>query len=173
MSLMTMEDLLREQIQDVYSAEQQLLAAIPGMADAANSLELQEAFEEHLNDTLGQIERLDDVCDILGIAIDGEPCEGMAGIIREAQQVIDEDGDPDVKDAALIAVAQRVEHYEIAAYGTICQLADNLDEDDAKKLLGEILENEKKTDKKLTKLAEGGIFSSGINEQALEEEEEF
>jgi ferritin-like metal-binding protein YciE len=166
MSLMTMDDLLKEQIQDVYSAEQQLLNALPKMAEAASSKELREAFEEHLEETKGQIERLNRVCDMLAIPIDGAPCEGMAGLIAEGQHVIDQEGEPLVKDAALIAAAQRVEHYEIAAYGTICQLAEDMDEGAAKDLLGQILASEKKSDKKLTKIAEGGLFKSGINKKA-------
>ncbi|HBA83709.1 MAG TPA: ferritin-like domain-containing protein [Verrucomicrobia bacterium] len=168
MSLNTIDELLVEEIKDMYSAETQLLQALPEMAAAASSQELKDGFVEHLRETQEQVQRLEQVFNILGIQGDGKICEGMAGIIREGKQLISEPGDPAVKDAALIGAAQKVEHYEIASYGSICALADQIDDDDVKDLLGQNLESEKDTDDKLTRLAQGGLFSSGINKRAEE-----
>jgi ferritin-like metal-binding protein YciE len=166
MSLNTIDELLVEEIKDIYSAETQLLQALPELASAASSQELKDGFEQHLHETEEQVQRLEQVFNILGIQGDGKTCEGMAGLIRESRQIVAEPGDPAVKDAALIAAAQKVEHYEIATYGTICALADQLDDEEVKDILGRNLESEKDADDKLTRLAQGGLFSSGINKRA-------
>ncbi|HBA82671.1 MAG TPA: ferritin-like domain-containing protein [Verrucomicrobia bacterium] len=166
MSLQTMDELLEEQISDIYSAEKQLLKALPEMANAASSQELKHAFENHLNETREQMHRLEQVFELLDMKPERKTCKGMAGLIREGEDVISEPGDPLVKDAALIAAAQKVEHYEISAYGTICELANQLDNEDAKALLGKNLASEKKSDKELTKLATSGSLGASLKRKA-------
>jgi ferritin-like metal-binding protein YciE len=162
----TLQDVFAEQLNDLRSAEQQLIAALPKMAAAASTDGLRQAFQEHLGQTRGHLERIDDVLSTSGVAKTGEECKGMKGLIEEADEIISAQGDPLAKDAALIAAAQRVEHYEIAAYGTAATLADHLDLDDAQDLLGQTLDEEESADKLLTKLATGGLFKSGINQRA-------
>jgi ferritin-like metal-binding protein YciE len=166
MSLQTMDELLEEQINDMYSAEKQLLKALPKMANAAHSQELKTAFENHLHETEEQINRLDQVFERLEIKPVKKTCKGMAGLIKEGEEIIAEEGAPQVKDAALIAAAQKVEHYEISAYGTMCELADELADDDVKNLLGKNLASEKKTDKALTKIATTGALGSSLKRKA-------
>ena len=162
----SLQDVLVDQVADLRSAEQQLIQALPKMASAAHSDELREAFQHHLEETRGHLQRLEDVIPMLGAAVPNETCEAMKGLIAEGEQIVQAQGDPVAKDAALIAVAQRVEHYEIAAYGTARTLAKELDLDDAAELLDQTLDEEANADKLLTKLATGGIFSSGINREA-------
>jgi ferritin-like metal-binding protein YciE len=166
MQLQTLHDLFVEQLQDLYSAETQLVEALPKMASAASHEELRDAFEQHLQETRQHVRRLDEVFGQIGATHSGEKCEGMAGLIKEGAEVLSMQGDAAVIDAALIAAAQRVEHYEIAAYGTVKTLADQLDLGDAKDLLDDTLGEEGKADKLLTKIATGGAFKSGINERA-------
>jgi ferritin-like metal-binding protein YciE len=166
MQLQTLHDLFVEQLQDLYSAETQLVQALPKMASAASHEELRDAFEQHLEETRGHVNRLREVFEHIGVTPGGEKCEGMAGLIKEGQEVLAMQGDPSVIDAALIAAAQRVEHYEIAGYGTVRTLADHLDLGDAKSLLDETLDEEAKADKLLTKIATGGMFKTGINQRA-------
>jgi ferritin-like metal-binding protein YciE len=166
MNLGSLQDVFAEQLNDLRSAEQQLVNALPKMASAASSKELRSAFEEHLQQTRGHLERVDDVIATTGIATTGEECKGMKGLIAEGEQIISVNGDPIAKDAALIAAAQRVEHYEIAAYGTVVTLADTLDYDDAKDTLGQTLDEEETADKLLTKIATGGMFKAGVNDRA-------
>jgi ferritin-like metal-binding protein YciE len=166
MNLGSLEDVFAEQINDLRSAEQQLVQALPKMASAASSDELRTAFEEHLQQTRGHLERIDDVIATAGITATGEECKGMKGLIAEGEQIVSASGDSLAKDAALIAAAQRVEHYEIAAYGTVITLADTLDYDEAKDTLGQTLDEEETTDKLLTKIATGGMFKAGVNERA-------
>jgi ferritin-like metal-binding protein YciE len=166
MQLQTLHDLFVEQLQDLYSAETQLVQALPKMASAASHEELRDAFEQHLEETRGHVNRLREVFEQIGVTPGGEKCEGMAGLIKEGQEVLAMQGDPSVIDAALIAAAQRVEHYEIAGYGTVRTLADHLDLGDAKSLLDETLDEEAKADKLLTKIATGGMFKTGINQRA-------
>jgi ferritin-like metal-binding protein YciE len=135
------------------------------MAEAATNDELREAFQHHLEETRGHIQRLEDIRGRIGTTMSDE-CAGMRGLIEEGQEVIAAAGDPNVKDAALISAAQRVEHYEIAAYGTARTLADELDLDDAKDLLDQTLDEESNADTLLTKIATGGLFKAGINQQA-------
>jgi len=166
MTLKTLQDLLVHGVQDLYSAEQQLVEALPQMISAAASDELRTALQEHLEQTRGHVSRLEDLLPMIGADGAAEKCEGMEGLLREGQKVIKEQGDPMVKDAALIAAAQKVEHYEIAGYGTVAALADILDLDDAKDTFGQILDEEETADKLLTKIATGGMFRVGVNERA-------
>jgi ferritin-like metal-binding protein YciE len=166
MKLNSLRDVFAEQLNDLRSAEQQLVAALPKMAGAASSDELRQAFEEHLNQTRDHLERIGDVIATTGIPSTVEECKGMKGLIEEGEGIISATGDPMAKDAALIAAAQRVEHYEIAAYGTVVTLADHLDLDDAKDVLGQTLDEEGAADKLLTKIATGGMFKAGVNERA-------
>ncbi len=149
----SLEDLFVDQIQDLYNAEQQLTAALPKMAAAAHSPALRAAFEQHLRETQGQIARLERVFQILGRKAEGKTCQAMTGLVAEGSEVISAKGDPDVKDAALIAAAQRVEHYEIAGYGTVATYAEMLGRMQDHQLLGETLREEKMTDEKLNSLA--------------------
>jgi ferritin-like metal-binding protein YciE len=154
MHLSDLQDLYVDELKDLYSAETQLLKAIPKMAKAATSKKLKAGFEKHLIQTKGHAERLKKVCTELGVAPTGKKCKAMEGLIKEGAEVIKEDAEPEVKDAALIAAAQRVEHYEIAGYGCVRTYADLLGHKQAAKLLQQTLDEEGDTDKTLTKLAE-------------------
>lgn len=167
MKLNSLENLYIDQLQDLYDAEQQLVQALPKMANAATSSDLRQGFQQHLDQTRTQMQRLERIFADLGQTPTGKRCEAMHGLIKEGEQVIQMQGDPMVKDAALIAAAQRVEHYEIAGYGTVRTYADHLGYDDASSLLQDTLDEEAETDEKLTTLAEGGIFRTGINEKAV------
>lgn len=156
MAVKTMEDLFIHELSDIYSAEKQMSKALPRLAKAAGSQELSAAFEAHLEETRGQIERIDEVVDTLGIKVKRIKCEAMEGLVEESKDVIDQVKEGPLRDAALIGGAQKAEHYEIAAYGTLCALARQLGYDKAIPLLEASLEEEKATDKKLTMLAEGG-----------------
>ncbi len=157
MALDSLHELLVNELKDLYSAENQLLKALPKMAKAAESEELRAAFEEHLEVTQGQVERLDAVFEQLEASPRGKKCKAMEGLIEEGKEVIDEDGAPPVKDAALIAAAQRVEHYEIAGYGCVRTYARLLGYDEAADLLQQTLDEEAEADEKLTQLAESVI----------------
>ena len=165
MQLTSINDVYTHEIQDLYSAETQLIQALPQMAQAASGDELRQAFQHHFDETQGQVERLQEIMGQAGIS-PGEECKGMAGLIAEGQEIIAAQGDPTVKDAALISAAQRVEHYEIAAYGTARSLADELGMDESKDLLDQTLDEESDADKLLTKIATGGMLKAGINQQA-------
>jgi ferritin-like metal-binding protein YciE len=162
-TLNTLEDVLREQVEDLYSAENQLVQALPKVAQAASSPELKEAFQEHLTETRGHVQRLEEVFGELGMPPSSTICKGMQGLIQEGDEVAGMAGDSLAKDAALIASAQRIEHYEIAAYGTARTLANELDQGDVVGLLSETLDEEGAADKRLTKIATGGMFRSGLN----------
>jgi ferritin-like metal-binding protein YciE len=166
MQLQSLQDVFTHELQDLYDAENQLLQALPKMAQAASNQELREAFEHHLDETRDHAQRLDEIFGQLGISGSGETCEAMRGLIKEGEKTIAMDGDPTAKDAALIAAAQRVEHYEIAAYGTARTLAGELDHDEAQDLLDQTLDEESNADKLLTKIATGGMLKTGVNEQA-------
>jgi ferritin-like metal-binding protein YciE len=154
MQLESLEDLLVSELKDLYSAEKQLLKALPKMAKAATSKGLQNGFNKHLKQTEGHVSRLERVFEELGVSPRGKKCHAMEGLIEEGQEVIDEDADPMVKDAALIAAAQRVEHYEMAGYGCVRTYANLLNHKKAAGLLQQTLDEEGDTDKALTKLAE-------------------
>ena len=166
MKLQSLEDVFADQVADLRSAEQQLLEALPKVAGAASNDKLREALEQHLEQTRGHVRRLDEVAVTTGLSLPQEHCEGMEGLLKEGEEVVFAQGDPAAKDAALIAAAQRVEHYEISGYGTARTLADQLGYDSAKRLLDETLDEESKADELLTKIATGGILSSGVNKQA-------
>jgi len=162
----SLKELYIEQLRDIYDAENQLVKALPEMAKAATSEELRSGFENHLEQTKEHGRRLEQVFKDLGEKAKGKKCKGMQGLIAEGKEVIDEDFEDEVKDAALISAAQRLEHYEIAAYGTVRTYAEILGQHNAASLLEKTLEEEKETDEKLTELAEG------INVQAARPETE-
>lgn len=157
MKLESLRDLLIEQLQDLYDAENRITKALPKMAKAATSPELKEAFGKHLNETEGQIGRLEQAFEALGQKAKKKTCQAIKGLIEEGEETIKEDAEPEVKDAALIAAAQRVEHYEMAGYGTVCAYAKLLKETAVLKLLQATLAEEKATDQALTELAESTI----------------
>jgi ferritin-like metal-binding protein YciE len=152
-----MRDLYIDLLQDTYSAEQQLIKALPKMAKAAETAELKQAFQQHLEETQGQVERLQQIFKELKQQPGDETCEAMQGLVKEAEKLIEMKVDKDVLDAGLIACAQKVEHYEIASYGTLAEFADLLGYDKQSELLEETLEEEKATDALLTELAEDHI----------------
>lgn len=165
--LQNLQDLFIHELRDLYNAEQQLVTALPKMAQAASTPELKDAFNHHLEQTRNHVNRLDSVFSDLGTTSSGEECEAMKGLIKEGEEIISATtGSNAVKDAALIAAAQRVEHYEIAGYGTVRTYAQELGHGKAADLLQETLDEESKANKKLTSLAEGGLLSKGINEKA-------
>jgi ferritin-like metal-binding protein YciE len=170
--LSSLDDLLVHELQDIYNAENQILKALPKMIKAASHPELQAAFEEHLEQTEGQVERLEQAFKLLGQPVKSKKCEGMTGLIAEGKKVMEEDAAPSVMDAALIAAAQKVEHYEIASYGCVCTYAEMLGYDQVHDLLGQNLEEEETTDEKLTALAESVINLDAEEEEGSEEEEE-
>lgn len=150
----TAKDLLVEELKDLYSAESQLLKALPKMAKAAESEELKNAFTTHLKQTEGQVKRLEKVMKQLDESPKGKKCKAMEGLIEEAKEVLEEDYEPALRDLALIVAAQKVEHYEIAGYGSARTLAELLEEDDVAELLQETLDEEGETDKLLTQIAQ-------------------
>lgn len=162
MAITTLKDLFIHDLSDVYSAERQITKALPKMARAATDPKLVEAFKLHLEETQGQIERLDQVVESNDdLRIKRMKCHALEGLVAEAQELIDSVEKGEVLDAGLIGAAQKVEHYEIATYGTLVAMAKKLGYTDAAKLLHETLEEEKSTDEKLTVLAESGQASKG------------
>lgn len=161
-----LKELYIDELKDLYNAENQLVRALPKMAKAASSVELRQGFEEHLGQTKGHVQRLEKIFQTLGESPRGKKCKGMEGLVDEGGEVMEEDFEGSVMDAALIGAAQRVEHYEIAAYGTACAFAEELGQTQQASLLNETLEEEKETNEKLTELAEQ------INAQANEAGEE-
>jgi ferritin-like metal-binding protein YciE len=154
MKLASLRDLFIEELRDLYSAENQLVKALPKMAKAASSEELRNAFEEHFEQTKEHVNRLEQIFEKLDAKAKGKKCKAMEGLIEEGKEVMDEDAVPPVMDAAIISAAQRVEHYEIAGYGCARTYARTLGEDEAAELLQQTLDEEGETDKKLTELAE-------------------
>ena len=173
MELDTLRKLYIDELKDLYSAEKQLIKALPKMARAATSPELKQAFQTHLEQTRGQVERLDRVFETLEASPRGKKCVGMEGLIEEANELIGEDPEPEVLDAGLISKAQHVEHYEMAGYGTVRAYAELLGENEQAALLQETLDEEGEADKLLTGLAEGAInLQAMMAGQESEEEEE-
>ena len=166
-SMESLNDLLQDELRDIYDAEKQLTKALPKMAKKATAEELKEAFEEHLRQTEEHVERLEQAFEHLGIPAKGKKCKGMQNLIAEGEDMIGDAEEDAVRDAVMIASAQKVEHYEIAAYGTLRTWANMLGQDDVASLFEQTLEEEKETDQKLTELAEGFI-----NQAAAEEGEE-
>jgi ferritin-like metal-binding protein YciE len=154
MKFSSLHDLYVEQLKDLHSAETQLTKALPKMAAAATAPELKSAFTEHLEQTKEQLQRLNQIGEKLGKSLGGHTCAAMKGLIEEGSEWMEEDAEPEVMDAGLIAAAQRVEHYEIAGYGTVHNFSELLGEREATKLLAETLEEEEDTDEKLTTLAQ-------------------
>jgi ferritin-like metal-binding protein YciE len=152
--LNNLSDLLVYELQDLYSAETQLVKALPKMAEAATSEELQAGFTEHLAQTREHVARIERAMEILGGSAKGKTCKAMQGLIAEGEEAINEDAEPAVRDAALISAAQRVEHYEIAAYGSARTFADLVSQDEVAEILQETLDEEASTDKRLTEIAE-------------------
>jgi ferritin-like metal-binding protein YciE len=153
----TLHDAFIDELRDTYDAERQLTKALPKLAKAARSAPLREAFESHLEETQGQIERLERVFESLDEKVRGKHCEGIAGIIEEGKSIMAEDFDDAAMDACLIAAGQRAEHYEMAAYGTLIAWARTMGHGEAAELLQQNLDEEKAADEKLSGLAEGGI----------------
>ena len=173
MSAENLREALVEEIRDLYNAEKQLLKALPKMAKAASSDELRDAFESHLEETEGQVTRLERVFELLEEKPRGKHCAGIAGIIEEGSDVLQEDMEDAVLDACLIASGQRAEHYEMAAYGTTVAWAEALELGDVAQLLRETLDEEKAADKKLSALAESGINQAATaGESELDEQDE-
>ena len=167
MRLESMQDVFVEQLKDVLNAEKQLTKALPKMAKAARSSKLRQAFEDHLKETETHVERLELVFEGLGKKAQGKMCHGMEGLIKESQEAIDAEGEDALVDTEIIAAAQRVEHYEIAAYGVAKAFADALGYDEASNLLDKTLQEEGHADHTLTKIATGGLFSRGVNQEAI------
>ena len=157
MKLDSLQKLYIEELRDLYNAENQLVKALPKMAKHASHQELKQAFEDHLEQTKEHVERLDEIFKRLDERPTGKTCKGMKGLIEEGSEILEKDGDESVLDAALIGAAQRVEHYEIAGYGTVRTFANMLGENEAAELLQQTLQEEEETDKKLTELAESSI----------------
>jgi len=162
----TLKKLFVDQLKDIYDAEHQIVEALPKLVKAASSDELKEAFSEHLEQTRNQIERLESVFSECGEAPARKTCKGMKGLLEEGEEAIKDESAGAVKDALLIGGAQKVEHYEIAEYGTLRAWAEELGLEDAVDLLGETLDEESDADERLTSIAEGGLLEEGVNEEA-------
>lgn len=158
----TLKQLFEDGLKDIYNAEKQLVQALPKMAKASESEELQAAFEDHLQQTKKHVERLEKVFAKLGIGGDGEKCEAMEGLIKENDEIIEKYEESPVRDSALIIGAQKIEHYEIASYGSLCELADVLGMDKVCDILGRTLEEEEETDQLLSEIAQD------VNDEAYE-----
>jgi ferritin-like metal-binding protein YciE len=158
-----LSDLFLEQLQDLYDAEHRLTEALPKMRDAASSTELKNAFDMHLEETRGHIRRLEQVFAQMGVAAERQTCPAMKGLIKEGQEMIDAEGDPMVKDAALIAAAQRVEHYEMAGYGSVRSFARRLGLGEIVNTLQMTLDEEGNADKTLTKIADDSVNAGAVS----------
>ena len=172
MALETLQDLFLNEIKDIYHGEKQLLEALPRMAKAAESPDLRAAFTKHLGETEGQVQRLEQILQSLGERVVGKRCKGMEGLVEEGKDIMEEEREEAVLDAALIAAAQKVEHYEIAAYGCLITYAGLLGDRNAEKLLKQTLSEEEATDKALTALGESGINQAAVAAGGGEGEEE-
>jgi ferritin-like metal-binding protein YciE len=167
MGFHSLNDVLQEQLEDLHSAETQLVTALPKMAQSAHHDELRQAFQEHLEETREHLKRIHEALSEIGVSTPTEVCKGMQGLIAEGEEMMSNGGDPIARDAALIGAAQRIEHYEIAAYGTARQLADDCGFAAVKELMDQTLDEESNADKLLTKIATGGMFKAGINQKAI------
>jgi ferritin-like metal-binding protein YciE len=168
----TLHDAFIDELRDSYDGEKQLTKALAKLAKAATSPQLREAFEAHLEETQGQIERLEQVFELLEEKARGKHCDGIAGIVEEGKSIMEEDFDETTMDACLIAAGQRAEHYEMAAYGTLVAWAKAMGHTEAAKLLQQTLDEEKAADKKLSGLAEGGINQGAADAAHADDEEE-
>src|SRR6187397_1492152 len=167
----TLHDAFLDELRDAYDAEKQLTKALAKLAKASSNPKLRGAFESHLEETQGQITRLEQVFESLDEKVRGKHCDGIAGIIEEGKAIMEEDFDDDTMDACLIAAGQRAEHYEMAAYGTLVAWARSMGHDEAAGLLEQTLEEEKAADKKLSALAEGGINETAADAAHPDEDE--
>jgi ferritin-like metal-binding protein YciE len=163
MKLTSLQEVYLSELKDLYSAENQIIKALPKMAKAASSPDLKMAFEEHLEQTKGHVERLEQIFDKLGVSPRGKKCKAVEGLIEEGKEIMNKDAEPSAMDAALICGAQKVEHYEIASYGCARTFASLLGDEEARDLLQQTLDEEGETDKRLTEIAE-----TGINQEAAE-----
>jgi ferritin-like metal-binding protein YciE len=160
MSVETLQELFIDELKDLYSAEKQIVRSLPKLAKAASTPELKDALQSHLEETRGQVERLDQIAQIVGKKLTGKTCAGMKGVLEEGSEVLEEVEEGNVRDAALIGASQRVEHYEMAGYGTARDFAKLLGLEDVVELLEQTLEEEKAADEKLT------AISKNVNRQA-------
>ena len=167
MKLNTLQDLYIDELRDLYNAEHQLLKALPKMAKGASSSELKQAFEQHLEETKGHVERLEQIFEGLDENPKGKTCYAMKGLVEEGSEVLDQDGEESVLDAGIIAAAQKVEHYEIAGYGTVRTFAELLNQTEASKLLQATLDEEGEANEKLNDLAEGIVNSEALMQGEL------
>ena len=163
MALDTMQELLCEELRDLYNAEQQLVKALPKMASAVSTPSLQDALQDHLVETEGHVRRLEQIFEVLDHKAAGKKCKGMEGLIEENKEMLEEDAEPEVLDAGLIVGCQKVEHYEIAGYGSVVTFAKLLGDQESARLLAQTLNEEERTDKLLSQIAE-----SSINVQAAQ-----
>lgn len=166
MAAQSFHELFVHQLRDLYDAEQQITQALPGMIEAVNDDELRKALEHHFQVTSGHVERLDRIFEDLGESAKGKTCKGMKGLLEEGDEAIQEHPAGSLRDALIIAGAQRVEHYEISGYGSARSWAEELEYEDAVELLDETLDEEAEADEKLTAIATGGLLSEGINQEA-------
>lgn len=157
MPLDTLQSLFENELKDIYNAEKQLVDALPRIAKAASSPELADAISSHLEETKGHVQRIEQIMRSLDMPARGKKCKGMEGLLAEGKEILEEDGEDSVKDAGIISAAQRVEHYEMAAYGCLRSYAEILGHTEAARLLDQTLEEEEAADQKLSSLAEGGI----------------
>jgi ferritin-like metal-binding protein YciE len=171
MKINTLQDLYTHELQDIYSAETQLVKALPKVIEACSSDELRSALEDHLDQTKEHVERLDQIFESLEETAKGKKCAAMEGLVKECQETISEEMPDDIKDAALIGACQRIEHYEIAVYGTVATFAKLLGREDDLDLLGQTLDEEKEADETLTDIAENTINVEAADEEEEEEEE--
>ena len=159
-----LKKLLQDELEDIYDAEHQLIKALPKLIERSSSPELQQALKQHLTVTQNQIKRLEQVFQTLGEKAKRKPCKGMAGIVSEGSEMLEEDLEESTKDAAIISAAQKVEHYEIASYGTVRTLAQTLGNNEVAELLEETLDEEKEADERLTQIAESAVNSEAASE---------
>ncbi len=171
MAIKTAQDFFVDELKDIYSAEKQAIRAYPKLAKSASSPQLKEALQTHLEETKGQVERLDQVFEILEKRSSGKTCEAMKGLVEETSEALEEIEKGPILDAALIACGQRMEHYEMAAYGTVVALATAMGQDEIAQLLSQTLEEEKATDQKLTQVSES-VNKEAIGDDEEEEDEE-
>lgn len=166
MKLKNLDELFQDELFDIYNGEQQLTKALPKMAENASDPRLAEGFRTHLEETEGQIRRIEKIFKLLNIKEKSETCDAMKGLIKEAEELIKNTEEGPVRDSAMITAAQKVEHYEIAAYGSLVALANTLGHMEAASIMAETLEEERATDRKLNELAEGGINQDAMQEAA-------
>ncbi len=162
----SLKEALEYELRDLYNAERQLVAALPKVLDCASFGELKQAISSHLQETRGHVARLERIFEILGVSPGSDSCEAMQGLLEEGEEVMEAQGDARVKDALLIGAAQRIEHYEMAAYGTARAFAQNLGYSDIADILQQTLDEEGAANEKLTSIAEDGWFSTGVNTEA-------